>query len=327
MAIPEQVRRQREQAEAIMAQQMSAQSAEVSIGPVERPADVSTEGQDTAADMQSPDSTNDVPSPNQEPSQPELAGLSDPMAEQLQAIRAELEKSEQRFRTLQGMIRAKDEEIKRLELLLSQMAEAHKPDTPSAPAQDSFDDTEDRQEFGSEFVDMVYRAIDRKIAKLQERLGTTERVAKEAAVVTQQTQQERFFAALAQRVPDWREIDSSPEFIEWLQSSRARVTLVKEGMANFDVDAIADIFEQYKALTGKGQTQATAEPARNLERKVAPSRGKSPTPPASTEKRVWTRSEIAQVFRDRRKYSQKEFDALQREIFSAQREGRVDFTR
>ena len=174
---------------------------------------------------------------------------------------------------------------------------------------------------------MVYRAIDRKIAKLQERLGTTERVAKEAAVVTQQTQQERFFAALAQRVPDWREIDSSPEFIEWLQSSRARVSLVKEGMANFDVDAIADIFEQYKALTGKGQTQATAEPARNLERKVAPSRGKSPTPPASTEKRIWTRSEIAQVFRDRRKYSQKEFDALQREIFSAQREGRVDFTR
>lgn len=325
MAIPEQVRRQREQAEAILTQQMSAQSAEVSIGPVERPADVSTEGQDTAADMQSTDSTNDVQHPNQEHSQPELAGLSDPMAEQLQAIRAELEKSEQRFRTLQGMIRAKDEEIKRLELLLSQMAEVTK--SEPTPTEDSFDDSKDRQEFGSEFVDMVYRAIDRKIAKLQERLGTTERVAKEAAVVTQQTQQERFFAALAQRVPDWREIDSSPEFIEWLQSSRARVTLVKEGMANFDVDAIADIFEQYKALTGKGQTQATAEPARNLERKVAPSRGKSPTPPASTEKRVWTRSEIAQVFRDRRKYSQKEFDALQREIFSAQREGRVDFTR
>ena len=325
MAIPEQVRRQREQAEAILAQQMSAQSAEVSIGPVERPDEMPTDSQSLAADMQSPDSTNDVPSPNQEPSQPELAGLSDPMAEQLQAIRAELEKSEQRFRTLQGMIRAKDEEIKRLELLLSQMAEETK--SEPAPTEDSFDDTKDRQEFGSEFVDMVYRAIDRKIAKLQERLGTTERVAKEAAVVTQQTQQERFFAALAQRVPDWREIDSSPEFAEWLQSSRARVTLVKEGMANFDVDAIADIFEQYKALTGKGQTQATAEPARNLERKVAPSRGKSPTPPASTEKRIWTRSEIAQVFRDRRKYSQKEFDALQREIFSAQREGRVDFTR
>ena len=325
MAIPEQVRRQREQAEAIMAQQMSAQSAEVSIGPVERPDETLTDSPDLAADMQSTDSTNDVPSPNQEPSQPELAGISDPMAEQLQTIRAELEKSEQRFRTLQGMIRAKDEEIKRLELLLSQMAEATK--SEPTPTEDSFDDTKDRQEFGSEFVDMVYRAIDRKIAKLQERLGTTERVAKEAAVVTQQTQQERFFAALAQRVPDWREIDSSPEFIEWLQSSRARVSLVKEGMANFDVDAIADIFEQYKALTGKGQTQATAEPARNLERKVAPSRGKSPTTPASTEKRIWTRSEIAQVFRDRRKYSQKEFDALQREIFSAQREGRVDFTR
>lgn len=301
MGMPKQIQQQSEQVEAMMRGDTDPQQAEEQVDP--------------------------QPEPQPEPQA--SAPAEDSVSDELQAIRAELEKSEQRYRTLHGMIRQKDDTIRQMETLLAQMQEAPAPKPEEQKPSVSVDEAQDRDEFGDDFVDMVYRAIDRRLGTLEQRLGTTERNARESYEAVAESRTERFYSQLASRVPDWKEIDNSPEFAQWLQQSTSRVGLVKQGMANFDVDAIAELFEHYKVVHGIGQAEQPASPAKpSLERKVAPSKGRPGAAAATTsEQKVWTRSEITQVYRDRRRYSQKEFDGLQRDIFAAQREGRVDYSK
>lgn len=250
-------------------------------------------------------------------------------------LQKQLETSEQRYRTLQGMMDRINQENQRLNLLLGQMASQEKQEpAPEQPKGPDPVEAADRDTFGDDFVDMVYRAIDRRLAKIEDRLGKTEGIAERSYKSAQQTQQERFEAALTRRVPNWREIDVAPEFMSWLQESKTRLALVREAMANYDSTAIAEIFELYSSLTQPAGTaqapqQQEPEPAagNKLERKVAPSKGRASGPRGQSEKKMWTKSEIAQVFRDRRRYSQEEFDRLQKDIFAAQKEGRVDYAR
>lgn len=252
------------------------------------------------------------------------------VAEQLSELRKQVDQSEQRFKTLQGMMSRTEQENQRLQMLLSQMSD-QKQEREEKPEPKAADPGEgkDREEFGDDFVDMINRVIDRKLASLEKRLGKTEGLAEKSYESARTTQQERFDAALTKRVPQWREIDTSPEFMDWLNSSQTRVAIVRDAMANYDATAIAEIFELYIQLTGTGQEQTPApEPAKQkLEKKVAPSKGRTSSSAAPTEDKQWTRSEIAQVFRDRRRYPQKEFEKLQKDIFKAQRENRVDYTR
>lgn len=304
MAIPKAVRQQSERVEAMMRQT-----------PQEQP----TEGADQVDEAEAQAQAQEA--------QPE------PQNDDLAQLKAELERSEQRYRTLQGLIRQKDDTLRQMETLLSQMQEqqntqkqeAQNNEQRSAPPAD---EQNDRHEFGDDLVDMVNRCLDRRMATIENRLVNIENSTKNSEAAITESRTDRFYRSLTERVPDWQEIDNSPEFREWLQQSPARIDLVRRGMANFDVNGIAELFEYFKAVTGKGQTQQAAPAKPSLERKVAPSKGRPGNTAATTpEKRMWTRSEISQVYRDRRRFSQKEFDELQRDIFAAQREGRVDFSK
>jgi len=327
MAIPKQVQQQHELAVAMMRGEAGAQPTEKTENEAPTPESTSedqasSEGQSTqeqvgeAAGFEANES---APAEGQD------------LSSELNKLREQLEKSEQRYRSLDGMIRQKDATIRKLETLIAQMQttqpaaeqkqEIQKPQSPPA------DEVKDRSEFGDDLVDMVYRAIDRRLAAIESRLASVENVAKETHAEATSTRQARFFEALDARVPGWREIDKSEEFTQWLHASPSRVEYVKQGMARLDVDAIAEIFELYKVVSGTGRAQDADAPAKpSLGKKVAPSKGVSNTA-APAEKRAWRRSEIIAVYQNRRKYSQKEFDRLQREIFAAQREGRVDYTK
>lgn len=333
MATPNQVRQRSAEVDEYFAQQAQPEQPE---------------GENPEAGAQSEEVEQQEPEqePEQQPEQeqPEAAELEvqapDDVARQLADMREQLSTADQRFKTLQGMIRSRDEENQRLQTLLAQLSENAQPreEPQSQPESDPGEDR-DRQEFGADFVDMVNRAIDRRLSKLEDRLGKTEGMAQQSYDTASKGQQERFEERLTKLVPHWRDIDSSQEFLDWLNESETRVAIVRQGMANYDAKAIAEVFQQYELLTGKGpatqgdtaetkQTTKEQAPAgRNLESKVAPSKGRASKPNDTPEKREWTRSEIAQVFRDRRQHSKKEFEKLQSEIFAAQKEGRVDYTR
>lgn len=330
MAIPAQVRQRSMQADDLIKAQAAGQpmqDADNSAQSNEQTNDTQSEPESTAASEEvSEEVSREVPPTD--------------VAARLASIEEEMKQAKQRNNTLQGMIRSEQQENARLRTLLAQLdgqQETKKPadDAPKQSSQQDPSETADRQEFGDDFVDMVLRAVDRKLQQVLTRLdkveSTTQQTAESAAI----TQEERFHQRLLDRVPNWREIDVTDEFREWLHASRTRVDIVRRGMAHYDANAVAEIFELYIQLTGKGseekkETPKTPAGQEKLQRQVAPPKGrtsKTTEPDGRGDKKVWTRTEIAQVFNSRRNMKPAEFKALEQEIFAAQKEGRVDHTR
>lgn len=318
MGIPNQVKQRSQQANEHF--QRQAQQGKTDVKAEQADHD-SQQPQTEEAENAQHDEKTQQPAPAQ--AQPSAETTDD-----IEELRQELRKSMQRFDTLKGMIGSRDAEIQRLQGLLSSFEQAQKKPAEPEPSRDEADeptpiDKADRDLFGADMVEMVDRRIAARFKALESRLGQTEASARQSQEYAQTSMQERFNQRLTERLPNWQEIDSDEEFREWVGQSRARVAIIKGAVANYEADAIADLFEQFIALTGKGRPSA---PARSLEHKVAPSKGRTSKSDATQpEKKVWKRSEIAQVFANRRNLSQKEFNELQQDIFAAQKEGRVDY--
>lgn len=322
MPTPNQVKQQAEAANNLIRQQ--AQPPQPETEEVEQTEDAQPElevvGEDTPE-----------PAPEPEPEPEITVDTPDDVARQLAEMGAALEKSEQRFKTLQGMIRQKDAENERLTALIAQFSEAPKAREPEPEPEPAPDPTiaRDQEEFGEDFVGMATRAAERLVAPLLARMEKWEATLKRLEASTARTEQKDFYTQLSERVSNWQEIDATEEFRAWLNSSPTRVDIVKRGMQKSDADAVAEIFELYIATHGTGQEEPTPAPAsEKLKEKVAPSKGRASTSPAADpEPKIWGRSEIAQVYANRRHYPPEEFKSLEREISRAQIEGRVDMNR
>ena len=138
--------------------------------------------------------------------------------------------------------------------------------------------------------------------------------------------QDRFENQLAAAVPNWKAVDGDPKFIEWLQSNATRMKVFSEAARNQDVDGVAYFYKEYP---GAQKTEKQAVDPR-LAKQVAPGKSKAVAPAAANpaEKKTWTRSEIAQFYADgKKRFSQEDYVKLERDLFAAQKEGRVDYTR
>lgn len=266
----------------------------------------------------------------QPPSQPAQDQEQPTQSETVDDLRARLEAAENRYRTLAGMIHVKDEEIRRLQELIAQFADA-KPNDQQPQASQGPDEQKDIDEFGADMVDMVKRVVSRALGDVYRRLAALEQNTTQAQQVMTETRKERFERRLTELVPNWREIDVTPEFGVWLKSSNARLELAQRYMADYNAEGIAELFQMYMLQNGMYQPKAAdtqVEQQKRLEKKVAPAKSvASAQQPVSSEKKTWTRTEIAEVYRNRRSYDAKTFAELEREIAQAQREGRVDFSR
>lgn len=319
MSLPKQVEAQAAQVEAFFQQQTKNAAPE----QVELEQSATVERTDNPDQAEPLDSATTVETSQSEP-------VTNDLATQIEQLRKELEKSEQRYRTLNGMIKKKDEEIRNLQALIASINQA-----PQQPQNDSAESSkpkyaltpEDESLFGEDLVGMVRRAIDTAMSDVNSRLSKLEQVVKQAESFATMSMRERFEAELTKAVPQWREIDTSEEFREWLQQSPSRLAVVGQAMQNLDVVAIADIFKQYIALHS---SQSVVQPSQNAEamrKRIAPGKGRASNPVEPPAKKIWTRSEIAEVYRNRRAYPSEKFSELEKEIFAAQRENRVDYTR
>lgn len=255
-----------------------------------------------------------------------VAAQDDAIAE----LRNKLEAAENRYRTLAGMIHVKDEEIRRLQELLTNISAEIKPakESTQAPVQPSVDEQHDIDEFGADMVDMVKRVVMRVLGDLPHRVEMLEQRSTQTQQVVAETRKERFERQLTELVPNWRELDMSPEFADWLKASPVRVDLARRYMAEYDAQGIAELFRMYALQTAPSVDDSGAQKAKRLEKKVAPAKSvASVQQPSAQDKKVWTKTEIAEVYRNRRNYDAKTFTELEREIAIAQREGRVDFSR
>ena len=243
----------------------------------------------------------------------------------------ESKKWEQRYRSLDGMIQARDRQIEQLHQLLASMQQAQAaPEAPAKQDKAKLVGKEDEDAFGADLVDLARRVAREEsgayVAKLEGTIAELQQQLKGVAQTTAVTVQDRFENQLAAAVPNWKAVDGDPKFIEWLQGNATRMKVFSEAARNQDVDGVAYFYKEYP---GAQKTEKQAVDPR-LAKQVAPGKSKAVTPAAANpaEKKTWTRSEIAQFYADgKKRFSQEDYVKLERDLFAAQKEGRVDYTR
>lgn len=319
------------------------------------PADAPVDG-DPAADndVDQPAPAGEAAAPAPAPSDPAPA----PAAGDTQTDDENSETFAQRWRSLQGVhnslqakLRDADAARRNLEQLVAQMQAA--PAQPAKPRASHITD-KDSSEYGGEMVDFVRRAARDEMAPLAQavqamaaqvqalrRLGP---VVESVAHTQVANTRDQFYDSLTKAVPDWQSVNANEGFLGWLVeedefTGLQRDTLLKDAHDNLDLGRVVSIFNAYKRLNGTpptaaapaavAQTPAVPSARERLERQVAPGRASTGTaPPQSAQKKQWTREDIAAFYRDKMsgKYKGKEqqMQALERDIFDAQHEGRVD---
>jgi hypothetical protein len=260
----------------------------------------------------------------------------------------------QRWRSLQGVYNAQkrqlDETHQRLANMEQLVAQMQMPAT-AAPKQAKHVTDKDVTEYGADMVEFARRvsreevvplaqAMQHLMSRIDQLQGVVPMV-KQVAQTQAKTAHERFYEALSNRVPDWQKINENARFHEWLMSADPlsglqRQTLLTDAHDNLDLARVASVFDMWKreagivtapAAAGAGAAAKSANQSK-LEKQIAPGRASAGSaPPTQSQKKQWTRSEIAAFFKDKMdgKYKGREAEArtLESDIFLAQREGRV----
>jgi len=272
------------------------------------------------------------------------------------AVSDEEETYAQRYRSLQGMYNAEvprlHQQVKEqtsrlgeLELLLSQMQ------TPSSAPEATeytppvYISDADVQEYG-ESIDVMRKvsrdeigALEHRMAELQQSLEDINRnvVPQVAQVAHQQANSDsnQFWADINRTVPNWREIQADPDFQTWLLevnplTGKPLQSYLSEAQETFDSARAISFFTTWQEAQSNTSPVA-AEPERasasELERQVSPGRTRAAQAPSDSGGPTYSPTDIKNFFNDVRngKYrgKEKERDRIERDIFAAQRDGRI----
>jgi len=204
---------------------------------------------------------------------------------------------------------------------------------------------EDVESYGPELLDVVSRAARGAVSGELEQLREQN---KELTQRVQNTGKRELFSTLDRAVPNWREINKSPQFITWLRLPNVYTGALRGNMLKAAVDGakapqVIALFKDFLAeahATGSQVPAAQIEqpaaqqlvprtPALSLDTLAAPGKAR----PASgdgqvpVEKPTYTREQIRKLYDDKRRgmYAgrEAEFAAFEADLTAAQRDGRI----
>lgn len=326
MAIPQAIQQQIEQAEALQAEVYP-----VEVAPVQAAEPV------TPAEPVAEPPSNVVELPRQ--------------AEPVQQAEPKPEASEdaaywkQRFSTLQGKFNAEvpllhqqlKEQGSQLHQLMEKLTEKDKP----AELQEELVTSKDTEDYGADLIDMtrrvatevVRKVITQEMAKFRQELGAVQDQVGQVGEQVAMTASDRFWAGVMTLVPDWKAVDTNPQWVAWLDTKpkfarRTYRELATEAIESGDAETIANLVEVWRGPQQAAPTpipvpqvsQAQAE----LQRQVAPStsRASSSTPAPG---RIWSGAEYTEAMdvRNPKRYGQAKADQMEAEANLAHAEGRV----
>lgn len=252
-------------------------------------------------------------------------------------LKEDAAKWEQRYRSLDGMLQSRDRQIADLHQLLANMQAAGTPKPEPAAPKKPLVTPEDEATYGADLLDVTRRVSRDEMAAytqaLEARLAGLQQQVQGMSQVTAETVQERFHARLTQIAPTWETIDKDPAFLQWLKSSPVRYRIFEESAQAQDTVGVAQFFQDYEMLTGKPETSAPTTPPAvdpRLARQVSPGKSRgTPTPTTDGNQRQWTQSGMREFFTNKlnNKYPKEEAARLEREVFAAMKDGRVDYSR
>lgn len=259
---------------------------------------------------------------------------------------------EQKYKTLQGMynadvprLNAQVQELsqrgQQMEQLLASMQAAPAPTPEHAPAPVSLLTDDEVEEYG-ESIDIMRKVsqevagqYEQKFLAMQETINRLQGqvVPRVEQIASQQAQsaEQAFWSSLQSTVPNWREINDNQDFQSWLLetdplSGLTRQTYLDDAQRNQDVTRVASFFKSWQSATGAAVAQPNRT-ASELEKQVSPGKGRSGAAPQTGEAKTYTPNDITIFFEKVRtgKFAgkEKERDAIERDIFAAQAEGRI----
>lgn len=338
MALPEQIRKQSEAVQELYKQMNGEQPPEG-----EQPGGVQPPADDTPAQ------TDETPAADSTATPP-------PADEQRPGgDKAPEETVLQKYKTLQGMYNAEvprlhqqnrelSSRLQQMEALIASLS-AQQQQKPTEQAPQKLISEKEVEEYG-ESLDVMRKVSREELGPIFQRLSAIEGMLQQVQsnVVPQvqqvaqrqmRTAEQMFWADLTGAVSNWREINDSPDFQSWLLEADpltgiTRQTYLEDAQRALDAQRVANFFRTWLEKTGQttvaqpnGRASATSE----LERQVAPGRSKNTGNPAANKGRTWTPADIQTFFSEVRqgKYKGKEAerDRIERDIFAAQREGRI----
>ena len=272
--------------------------------------------------------------------------------EQAQVGDGDEEAFEKRYKSLQGMYNAEvprlhaekrelESRVSQLESLMTSLGTPNQ--TPTTASQPLVTDA-DVEEYG-ESIDVMRRVSREEAAQQQSRIDQLENLVRgmQTSVVPQVQQlqhrqavttEQAFWSDIQNAVPDWQEINTDQNFQSWLLdvdplTGISRQTYLDDAQRNLDARRVTNFFSTWKAQTGQSVAQPSrkATAASELERQVAPGRGRSGGTQGSAEPNTYTSNDIKSFFSDvqkgKYKGKEQERDRKERDIFAAQREGRI----
>lgn len=287
------------------------------------------------------------------PAQETVAAPKTVVTTQTTATPAEDENSQtyaNRWRSLQGIHNSALNRISALEQMIASMQSAPAPvqQQPQQVVQSKLITEKDESEYGSDMVDFARRVTREEMSPVMGALAAMQRQLEQLSslaptvqqVATQQyaSTEEQFFTKLGQAVPDWAQVNDNPQFHDWLLSADSmtgitRQTYLADAQRSFDLGRVVSIFNAWKREAGV-QPVAAAAPRPSvdsrLEKQVAPGRANAATAaPQQKAEKTWTRADIAKFYDDKRtgkfRGREAEMAAMEKDIFQAQKQGRVDF--
>lgn len=333
MALPEQIRKQTEAVQELYKQLNSGEGGEAQ-------ADAETSAESTQAD-ESPDTQTAAPS---------AASEHKPADEKVSE-----ETVLQKYRTLQGMYNAEvprlhaqnkemQQRVQQMEQLLASLS-AQKSVSQAPQVAENLVTAQDVEEYG-ESIDIMRKVSREELVPVAQRLGKIEQMLQQMqtnvvpqvqAVVKQQavSAEQQFWSELTKLVPNWRDVNDNQDFQSWLLdidplTGIARQTYLEDAQRSLDAGRVANFFRTWLEITGQaavaqsnGRVSASAE----LEKQVTPGRSRAAATPQGNKAKTYTPEDIKKFFNDVRtgKYKgrEQERDRIERDIFAAQRENRI----
>lgn len=312
-------------------------------------ADTAKQGQEAEAEQDPAEDTGAVREADSAKEQaPESQGN-----EQAPAVHDDEEETyERRYKSLQGMYNAEvprlhaekrelTKRVQQLEQLIASMSAA--PAQPQTPAQSLLTE-QDLEDYGDS-IDVMRRVFREEMSSKNTEIDELKQLVRtmQGTVVPQVHQlsqnyavsnEQRFWADLQAAVPDWQDINGNQEFQAWLLevdplTGVSRQTYLDDAQRNMDARRVANFFTAWKGMTGasNARTPAAPQPSSELERQVAPGKGRSGATKTQGEAKTYSQADIKAFFLDvqKGKYRGREDERnrIERDIFAAQREGRI----
>lgn len=242
------------------------------------------------------------------------------------ALRAQLAKSEQRYRSLQGMFDKSRDELDALRQMVKQLTEAQpKPEEKKAP---KFVTEKDEEAYGSDMIDLIRRAareiVESEFGTLDGKFAEVDKRVQQVGEVVHRSAADRFADDLTKSVPDWQEINLDPAFAEWL--GKYGLQALNTAYSSMDVSGTAKFFNDYKKLHAPAEpAPVAAAPAKNLESLQAPGKAKATAQVQAPKGKIWTKAEISKLDADYRrgKITAERYAELDADLTKAYLEGRV----